>query len=68
VHVVVETPRGSRAKFAYDLKLDSFILSKSLLTGLTCPPIKSVIADAEPRYGTWTMLVPVIIPNNSPAI
>ena len=37
VHVVVETPRGSRAKFAYDLKLDSFILSKSLLTGLTYP-------------------------------
>src|SRR5215813_6814390 len=37
VFVVVETPRGSRAKFAYDLKLDSFILSKSLLTGLTYP-------------------------------
>src|SRR6516164_9516249 len=37
VHVVVETPRGSRAKFAYDPKLDSFILSKSLLTGLTYP-------------------------------
>jgi inorganic pyrophosphatase len=37
VHVVVETPRGSRAKFAYDPKLDSFILSKSLLTGLSYP-------------------------------
>ena len=37
VHVVVETPRGSRAKFAYDPKLQSFILSKSLLTGLTYP-------------------------------
>jgi inorganic pyrophosphatase len=37
VHVVVETPRGSRAKFAYDPKLDSFTLSKSLLTGLTYP-------------------------------
>ena len=37
VHVVVETPRGSRAKFAYDPKLESFILSKSLLTGLTYP-------------------------------
>src|SRR5947209_18494618 len=35
VHVVVETPRGSRAKFAYDPKLETFILSKSLLTGLT---------------------------------
>ena len=37
VHVVVETPRGSRAKYAYDLKLEAFILSKSLLTGLTYP-------------------------------
>lgn len=31
------TPRGSRAKFAYDPKLESFALSKSLLTGLTYP-------------------------------
>ena len=30
VHVVVETPRGSRAKFAYDTQLETFILSKSL--------------------------------------
>ena len=37
VHVVVETPRGSRAKFEYDPKLETFILSKSLLTGLTYP-------------------------------
>jgi inorganic pyrophosphatase len=37
VHVVVETPRGSRAKFAYDPKLETFILSKSLLTELTYP-------------------------------
>jgi inorganic pyrophosphatase len=37
VHVVVETPRGSRAKFAYDPKLETFTLSKSLLTGLTYP-------------------------------
>ena len=37
VHVVVETPRGSRAKIAYDPKLETFILSKSLLTGLTYP-------------------------------
>jgi inorganic pyrophosphatase len=29
--------RGSRAKFAYDPKLETFILSKSLLTGLTYP-------------------------------
>ena len=37
VHVVVETPRGSRAKFAYEPKLETFILSKSLLAGLTYP-------------------------------
>jgi inorganic pyrophosphatase len=37
VLVVVETPRGSRAKFAYDPKLETFVLSKSLLTGLTYP-------------------------------
>jgi inorganic pyrophosphatase len=37
VHVVIETPRGSRAKFAYDPALKSFTLSKSLLVGLTYP-------------------------------
>jgi hypothetical protein len=37
VHVLVETPRGSRAKFAYEPKLETFVLSKSLLTGLTYP-------------------------------
>jgi len=37
VHVVVETPRGSRAKLSYDPKLEVFVLRKSLLTGLTYP-------------------------------
>src|SRR5580704_12397979 len=37
VHVVVETPRNSRAKFAYDPSLKSFTLRKTLLTGLTYP-------------------------------
>src|ERR1700749_3319546 len=37
VYVVVETPRGSRAKFDYDPKLKTFTLSKSLLAGLTYP-------------------------------
>jgi inorganic pyrophosphatase len=37
VHVVIETPRGSRVKFAYDPKLKAFVLRKSLLTGLTYP-------------------------------
>jgi inorganic pyrophosphatase len=35
VHVVIETPRGSRAKFAYDPQFETFTLSKSLLVGLT---------------------------------
>jgi inorganic pyrophosphatase len=37
VYVVIETPRGSRAKIAYDPKLETFTLSKSLLAGLTYP-------------------------------
>jgi inorganic pyrophosphatase len=37
VHVVIETPRGSRAKLAWDAKLETFSLRKSLLTGLTYP-------------------------------
>ncbi len=37
VNAVVETPRGSRAKLAYEPKLESFVLRKSLLTGLTYP-------------------------------
>ncbi len=37
IHVVIETPRGSRAKFDWDPKLETFALSKSLLTGLTYP-------------------------------
>src|SRR5215831_18765677 len=37
VRVVIETPRGSRAKFSYDPEFETFALSKSLLTGLTYP-------------------------------
>jgi inorganic pyrophosphatase len=37
VNVVVETPRGSRAKFAYEPKVKAFTFRKSLLTGLTYP-------------------------------
>ncbi len=37
LHVVVETPRGSRAKLAYEPKLRAFTLSKPLLAGLTYP-------------------------------
>jgi inorganic pyrophosphatase len=37
VRVVVETPRGSQAKFAYDPEIHTFAFKKSLLTGLTYP-------------------------------
>jgi inorganic pyrophosphatase len=37
VRVVIETPRGSRAKFNYDPELRIFTLAKSLLIGLTYP-------------------------------
>ena len=37
MRVVIETPRGSRARLAYDPELEAFTLSKSLLVGLTYP-------------------------------
>jgi inorganic pyrophosphatase len=37
LHVVIETPRGSRVKLDYNPKLKTFTLSKSLLAGLTYP-------------------------------
>src|SRR6202790_5777779 len=37
VYAVVETPRGSRAKLAFDPKLSVFTLAKPLFAGLTYP-------------------------------
>jgi inorganic pyrophosphatase len=37
VYAVVETPRGSRAKFRSDPKLEVFALARSLVAGLTYP-------------------------------
>ncbi len=48
VRVVIETPRGSRAKFNYDPELKTFTLAKSLLTGLTYPHACST-ARSRPR-------------------
>ena len=52
VHVVVETPRGSRAKFAYDPKLETFSLTKSLLTGLTYPHDRGSCRRPRPMTAT----------------
>jgi inorganic pyrophosphatase len=49
VNVVVETPRGARAKLTYDPDLRVFVLSKSLMAGLTYPHdwgfVPSTVAD-----------------------
>lgn len=37
VHVVVETPRGARAKLNFDPELRAFVLSKALMLGLSYP-------------------------------
>jgi inorganic pyrophosphatase len=49
VHAAVETPRGARAKLKYEPELGAFVLSKSLMLGLTYPYdwgfIPSTLAD-----------------------
>jgi len=37
LHVIIETPRGGRAKFTFDPKLEAFVLTKALLFGLSYP-------------------------------
>jgi inorganic pyrophosphatase len=37
VYAVVETPRGSRARFRFDPRLEVFALARSLVAGLTYP-------------------------------
>jgi inorganic pyrophosphatase len=37
IRCIVETPRGSRAKFTYDPEAKIFAMSKALVTGLTYP-------------------------------
>jgi hypothetical protein len=45
--------------------MNSIDSGSGLSTTCTCPPMRSVIAGAPPRYGTWIMLIPVIILNSS---
>ena len=37
LHCVVESPRGSKAKFKYDTELQTFTLNRSLILGVTYP-------------------------------
>lgn len=37
LHCVVESPRGSKAKFTYDPELGAFTLKRSLILGVTYP-------------------------------
>lgn len=49
VHAIVETPRGARAKLKYEPELGGFVLSKSLMLGLSYPYdwgfVPSTLAD-----------------------
>jgi inorganic pyrophosphatase len=51
IHVIVETPRGSRAKLTYDPDLRVFVLSKSLMAGLTYPHDWGFIPSTQAEDG-----------------
>lgn len=51
VHAVVETPRGARAKLTYDPELRVFVLSKSLMAGLTYPHDWGFIPSTQAEDG-----------------
>jgi inorganic pyrophosphatase len=53
LNVVVETPKGSRIKYAYDMKSGFFTLSKPLPEGMIFPfnfgfAPKTLAADGDP--------------------
>lgn len=51
IYAVVETPRGSRAKLAYEVELGAFVLSKPLLAGLTYPYDWGFIPSTKAKDG-----------------
>ena len=60
IYAVVETPRGSRAKLAYEVELGAFVLSKPLLAGLTYPyrlglhSVHQSKGRRPPRYSNYS--------------
>ena len=54
---------------AFSLPLLMCGIADGRLSNITSmlPPIRSISAGPEPRYGMWTMKVPVMVLNSSPA-
>ena len=65
LNVIVETPKGSRVKYAYDIESGFFLLSKALPEGMVFPfnfgfVPKTLAADGDP--------LDVLILNEEPLI
>ena len=51
IHVVIETPRGAKAKLKCEPEMGVFVLSKSLMTGLPYPRDWGFIPSTEAEDG-----------------
>src|SRR5205085_12463730 len=66
-NMLERAPQMPSARNAPDWTGGRDVVETSMPT-CTCPPMRSVIIGAPPRYGTWIILTPAIILNSSPAI